>query len=109
MRGGDRLGRVDDLEVALDRAPVLRLLDVVARVGHPAALGRRLAAPVLAGEEPAPSGPHGSTPSPAARVNGSRSSSTERSTSEYCGCRLTNGDQPLRSCSATAQASSQAG
>ena len=36
--GGDRLGRVDDPVVALDRPPVGRLLDVVGRVGDAAAL-----------------------------------------------------------------------
>src|SRR5215207_3316772 len=35
--------------------------------------------------------------------------SAERSTSEYCGCSEMNGDQPSRSCVATAHASSQAG
>ena len=59
--------------------------------------------------KPAPSGPQGITPSPAARQNGRISTSIERSTSEYCGCSEMNGDQPSRSCSATDQASSQAG
>ena len=47
--------------------------------------------------KPAPSGPHGITPSPAARQNGRISTSIERSTSEYCGCSDTNGAQPSRS------------
>ena len=59
--------------------------------------------------KPAPSGPHGIRPIPAARQNGRISTSIERSTSEYCGCSETNGAQPLRSCSETAHASSQAG
>jgi hypothetical protein len=41
--------------------------------------------------KPAPSGPHGRTPRPAALQKGINSSSAERSTSEYWGCRLTKG------------------
>ena len=108
MGGGDLLGGVDDLEVPLDRAPVRRLLDVVGGAGHAAAL-LELPAPVATGQEPGAERPPGITPSPAARVNGSSSTSIDRWTSEYCGCRLTNGDQPSRSCIATAQASSHAG
>ena len=78
-----------------------------ARVTRPSAgMFARVYRPV---RKPAPSRPHGRTPRPAALQKGNNSNSAERSTSEYWGCRLTKGVQPLRSWVDTDQASSQAG
>jgi predicted peptidase len=109
VRGGDLRCGVEDLEVALDGAPFVGLL--VARLGLPDATAARsgLLRRYRPDRKPAPSGPHASTPRPAARQKGTSSSSIDRSTSEYCACRLTNGLQPSRSWRPTHQASSHAG